>query len=644
VSLQIKLVNMPFATANRPSIALTQLKAVAEALHGDKIHVEICYLNHEFCRILGSDLYDAIANTMLGMTTGLGEWLFRAVAFPDQPDNSAQYLRRFQHHLGTQPSALRERLDAFRAALPRTLDALIERYQLHEARVVGLTSMFFQNLASIALAQRLKQIDPKQIVVMGGANCEGTMGIELAANVPVLDFVFSGNSLISFPQFVGHVLAGDTDACHRIDGVFSRMNCRSIHDIAGDAADVDWGKHKPTMQLKGVGAMGRELDINANVPLDYDGFLHSARTILPNAAEKLKLLFETSRGCWWGERAHCTFCGLNGSTMAYRAMTAERAKAMLRGLIDRYAGQFDIFESVDNILPREYIAGVFADLRPPEGVSFFYEIKSDLSESDVRTLAGGGVRLVQPGIEALATSTLKLMRKGTTAFHGLRLLGYCKKYGVAPVWNLLVGFPGETQEVYQTYSKLLPEIFHLPPAAGVFPVRFDRYSPYFTLEKQYGLELSPYDFYKLCYPFPKAALRNLAYYFQDVKYESQYLRDVAQWLPKLGALVERWKSLWKSAACTPRLEWVQTSDGITVEDTRTGRLCTHVLSGSAAEALRSLGQPERPEHLSSECQGALEELTNRSLVVAERGKLFSLVAGVPAAAAPPAPAAQLAVA
>ena len=28
---------------------------------------------------------------------------------------------------------------------------------------------------------------------------------------------------------------------------------------------------------------------------------------------------ETSRGCWWGERSHCTFCGLNGMGMTYRS-------------------------------------------------------------------------------------------------------------------------------------------------------------------------------------------------------------------------------------------------------------------------------------------------------------------------------------
>ena len=36
------------------------------------------------------------------------------------------------------------------------------------------------------------------------------------------------------------------------------------------------------------------------------------------------LLAESSRGCWWGEKFHCTFCGLNGAGMKYRSKSPER--------------------------------------------------------------------------------------------------------------------------------------------------------------------------------------------------------------------------------------------------------------------------------------------------------------------------------
>ena len=44
------------------------------------------------------------------------------------------------------------------------------------------------------------------------------------------------------------------------------------------------------------------------------------------------LLIETSRGCWWGERNHCTFCGLNGSSMSFDEMAPGRALELFDGL------------------------------------------------------------------------------------------------------------------------------------------------------------------------------------------------------------------------------------------------------------------------------------------------------------------------
>src|SRR3954465_271775 len=43
-----------------------------------------------------------------------------------------------------------------------------------------------------------------------------------------------------------------------------------------------------------------------------------------NGALRPLMLIETARGCWWGAKNHCTFCGLNGETMGFRAKSADR--------------------------------------------------------------------------------------------------------------------------------------------------------------------------------------------------------------------------------------------------------------------------------------------------------------------------------
>lgn len=273
MALRIHLVNMPFADACRPSIALTQLKAALERAYHDKVSVQIAYLNHEFARLMGSGLYDFVALSAPGHISGLGEWLFRSVAFPEAGDNATPYLSRYRYQFDRDTQQLLEaQLVPFRNQLRTFLDQLILRYRLHEADVVGLTSMFFQNLPSIALAQRLRRVRDKQFIVMGGANCEATMGIELVTNVKAIDFVFSGPSLLSFTEFVGHVLNEQPDKCHAIDGVFSRQNARSADGEIKRVEDVVWSTFKPEQLLKGVASLGRDQDINASPELNYDGF------------------------------------------------------------------------------------------------------------------------------------------------------------------------------------------------------------------------------------------------------------------------------------------------------------------------------------------------------------------------------------
>jgi radical SAM superfamily enzyme YgiQ (UPF0313 family) len=82
-----------------------------------------------------------------------------------------------------------------------------------------------------------------------------------------------------------------------------------------------------------LGVLGEDLNVNIRVDLDYTSFLDSIDRHFPNGAVETTLLFETSRGCWWGEHSHCTFCGLNGSTMLYRSMAPENTLALFDSLL-----------------------------------------------------------------------------------------------------------------------------------------------------------------------------------------------------------------------------------------------------------------------------------------------------------------------
>jgi ribosomal peptide maturation radical SAM protein 1 len=619
---RIALVNMPLSNLSMPSLALLQLEAAVRHDLAGLARVEVHYASHDFAHHVGLPAYEELIS-FAHHPSGLGDWFFRAAAFPELADNADEYFVRYYPQHAPRNQALRQMVLEKRAGLVAHFESLIDRYALDRADLVGFTSMFSQNVAVLAMARLIKARNPDAVVVVGGANCEGPMGRALVEHAPAVDFVFSGPSLRSFPRLARALMEGDADGCHRIDGVFSRRN-RTVDASCGSGGMVQLGGPPA------VRAFGEENDINELLDFDYEPFLDRYEAAFPDR-DKPVLLYETSRGCWWGEKAHCTFCGLNGSTIAYRSMRPENAFRLLDGLF-RHADRIRDLQSVDNILPKSYLTDVLPYVDTPPGLSLFYEVKADLDEHDFQVLARARVLAVQPGIEALNTSTLKLMRKGTSVFQNLRFLVNALRYGVRPMWNLLIGFPGEGIEVYQKYVAELPLLTHLPPPTGVFPVRFDRFSPYFE-EEGYGLKLRPLDWYGLTYPFPPEALADLAYYFADQNYLAPYALNAARMVGPLREKVDRWHALW-AAGTPPELRLVERGGAAFVFDSRTGTPVEHRLDDGARRVLEAFATAKKAANVAAELQGVdveaeIARLTGLGLLFHEGERYMSLIVDPP---------------
>ena len=608
--LRISLVNMPFSALQLPSIALTQLKSRLDERFGDQVSTEILYLNQDFAHFIGINLYKTTAESMDAHHSGIGDWFFRQAAFPGLADNSKEYFQRYYPHHSEQVDKFKSTVTEKRLSLNNFLNRLVTRYKLDQTDIVGFTSMFAQNVASFALAQKIKERNPNVTITMGGANCESPMGQVIVKNVDQIDYAFSGPALISFPQFVAHILEKEFDKCHEIKGVFSRRNTAL-----------------PMLEV----SIGEELSMEENVPLRYEQFLGTVKKNFPRGEVKPILLFETSRGCWWGERAHCTFCGLNGLTMKYRSMSPEKALAQFDSLF-KHSSQCSRFEAVDNILPKSYLLDVLPALNTPANATLFYEVKADLTEEDVQTLSRAQVNIIQPGIEALSTSTLKLMKKGTSAFQNLKLLKNCALYGIFPAWNLLIGFPKEQADVYEKYVKDIPLLTHLPPPTGAFPVRFDRYSPYFTQAKEYGLDLHPFDFYQFIYPFNGSSLANLAYYFVDRNFGADYMTAMLEWVGRIREKTTFWLTQYYGggSGVRPKLYLKQVENAFFIYDSRSGEAIEYEITEERVRLLRSLDKQRIIQDLSSEnpefdAEKEMAYFSEKGLVFQEGDRFLNLV-------------------
>ena len=607
--LKVALVNMPFAGYHMPSIGLTQVKAVTDRELGDKVQTQLVYASLDFGNYVGLDFYDLVAAGHDQLSGYFPEWFFRHAAFPDAHDNVEEYFARFfpgQEHEQFRRIALEKR-----RGIQTVFNQIIDRYKLDEMDVVGFTSMFFENNSSFAMARLIKERNPNVVTVLGGATSESPSGEEFAKNVPAMDFVFSGPGLKSFPRFVANLLNGQSDLNHQINGVFSKVN-----------------------QGQGIGPMGEELDINNFIPLDYDSYFAALEEKFPAYEIRTILPFETSRGCWWGEHAHCTFCGLNKSTMSYRAMRPDLAVDLIRSLF-KYQGKAAVLICVDNILQRQYVKEVFPYLDTPENMLIFYQLKANLQERELEAMARARVKAITPGFESLATPTLKLMDKGVTAFQNLQVMKYCALHDVFPGWNLLIGSPGEPESTYEKYYGELHSLVHLPAPQALLSIHFNRYSPYHTKAKEYGLDLAPADFYELIFPFPQSSIDEIAYEFKDENIGAEYLVALSRWIDRVTEKIEYWRRRQNQddGLLAPRLYFLEREGEIFVYDSRDGYAKEYPIRPALHRLLLHLNEPRRIGVLASELKDVegldLAEdvafLKDNWLVFQEGERIMSLV-------------------
>jgi len=478
---------MPLGALERPSLALGLL--TAHCRRAD-VACEARYLNMLYADRIGVEEYLWLTG-VVPYTAFAGDWLFAEALYGTRRDADRAYVDDVLVRTWKQTEQDVTRLWRARAHVEAFLDDCLGAVAWEEQTLVGFTSIFQQNVASLALAARVKEAHPDVTIAFGGANWEEAMGVALLRRFPFVDLAFSGEADQSFPAVLAARAAGLP-----VDG------------IAGVTAA---GAPRRRRRAPAAATSVARLD---DVPYpDFDAFFEQ-RSVSCASGVPPTLLVETARGCWWGERSHCTFCGLNGATMAFRSKSPERVVAEFSYLRDRYGVRS--FSVVDDILDMRYFKSVVPMLAEADlGLELFWEIKANLTSEHVRALRDAGVIWVQPGIESLSDHVLDLMRKGTTAFKNVELLKWCKEYGVKPLWNFLYGFPGETAEDYRGQIDLVHAIWHLDPPTGWGPVRLDRFSPYHQDPAGLGMtNVRPMAPFRTLYPFDVGTVMEIAYYFE----------------------------------------------------------------------------------------------------------------------------------
>lgn len=520
VGPRVLLLSMPFGALERPGLGLSLLQAAARR---DGFDCETKYLGFELADVIGTSTYQWLTHTV-PYETFAGDWLFTDSLYGEDPALAAEFRHRILQSNRLMSPADVEALDRLRPVCTAFIDRAMHLVDWGAYDLVGFTSTFQQNLASLALATKLKERWPFVTTLFGGANWEGEMGVALHETFPAVDLVCSGEADDSFPRLLAAVR----------DGV-------GLADVGGI---VYRGPDGGTIATP-PGAAIADLD---ELPIpDFEPYFSALAESRAVDDVAPTLLLETARGCWWGAHSHCTFCGLNGASMSFRSKGPERVLRELDTLVDEWG--IEMISVVDNILDMKYFRTVLPALAESERpLHFFWEIKSNLSRSQVQQLADAGVDHVQPGIESLSDEVLELMRKGTTRLRNVAMLKWCREYGIVPEWNLLYGFPGESAEEYREMETAFAALAHLQPPSGHGRIRLDRFSPFHGDPAAFGmLDVRPSAPFEFLYRCPPDVLMRIAYYFEfdyhdgrqpDV-YAAGVLRSIASW-KKLHDRSELW--------------------------------------------------------------------------------------------------------
>lgn len=561
---RVMLASMPWAALGEPSLGLALLAA---CLRRAGVTVKVRHVNLTLLRYLRASTYVGLANAY-----AINDFLFTHDLDPEVSGVQYRLARERVEELcqlgilgddGEDPATLLERLlDARRSLFPGWLGECAAEIAAWQPTLLGLTCLFDQTMASIALARRVRDALPDTLIVLGGYALEGPVAREILRCFPWIDGICLGEGEPAIEPLaaasIGARELGD------IPNVLTRKSAPRralvVHDRRGRRlATRDPVDRAPPIAMD-----------DSPIPDFDDYFADLARLARDDRVEVEvdTLPVESSRGCWWGQKNHCTFCGIDDETMKYRARSPRSTMAMLDALAARHP--IKSFRFSDYILPHRYFDTLLPDLAARE-VRYHLECetKANLTRSHFERLRAAGFGECQPGIESFSTSVLRKMSKGVTGLQNIQTLVLGRSHGVKIHYNVLYGFPDDELAEYQRMLEVIPRLYHLDPPHGCQPVEITRFAPLQADPARFGIEESEHaELYEVL--FSPRFLREsgfdldaYAYYF-----ERSFSSDRA--LEAVHGMVQMQINHWKRIAATRAVElrWQGDGRGIRFHDSR----------------------------------------------------------------------------
>jgi ribosomal peptide maturation radical SAM protein 1 len=584
---KVALVSMPWAPISEPSLGLAILRA---ELARQGIEVRVFHPSLGLLRHITGGAYQQIASCW-----GLNEFTFTGVLDPSISSDQVACLmeRAVAHTEVASTQAFRNASDLGHAVIemrhrivPLYLAECAEQILAYEPTMVGFTCMFDQTLASVALASLIRHSRPNMLIVLGGYALEGPPGAEILRTFRHIDAVAMGDGE---PVIGPLARASIGDCCLTgIPGVITR--------------------EQP------LAASRPQFDLRASPEPDYDDWYVDVKSLRERDRVKVRttvLPVESSRGCWWGQKHHCVFCGIDEDTLKYRSKDAQKVLELLAHMRERYGSNIPM-RFADYIFPHSFFTDLLpklADVQPHYDLQC--EIKANQTTERIKAFAEAGFSELQPGIESFDTNVLRLMDKGVSGIQNVHLLRQGYLHGIQINYNILYGVPGEHPEWYARMVRQLPRLFHLTPPVTRTETIVTRFAPLQTNPGRFGVSVRPK--HHRCYDSLFSSefllntgfvLDNYAYYFErNFAYEPEGTPHYWTLLRQ----VDHWKRQHRERIVD--LSWKPSGAEILVLDSRSTRPVERRVGGTEKDVfLACADTPVRKTALAGQIGTSCEEI------------------------------------
>lgn len=423
------LVNLPFYSIHAPNYDISIIKSL---LSKENIPCVIKYLNLDFSNLENYEFYSRIVNSPIEYNVADYFVIEELLGVNDQ----------YKYINDEYSWILRE--GAFKSNFLEFLELKAKEVIRISPKIILLSTKYMNLYISIYFAKTIKKILPDIVIILFG---ELVIGEERARSLKKrFDYI--------------DLVVPDKNYKKLVNILTDLTRCRgdfSIDLFVGDEHAI------------------RDFILDDLPFPDYsDFFMHKNTSFFEPI-----LLLEASRGCYWNK---CKFCS------SKRISSSNDVKS-IGHLIEEvlyFTKKYKItkVEYIDICVnPKSLISFCREISKYDYSIEFFVEIRVDFPVYKIKRLYDSGFKSIQVGIENFSTDLLRKINKGSTKIRNVEFLKICMEANINIIWNLLYGFPEETESHIDENIELIKKIRHLRPPNNVLRVRNEYLSDYYFADK-----------------------------------------------------------------------------------------------------------------------------------------------------------------